>query len=297
MTSLPKVRLALGLRSTAQSLGVIGRDTGIFREVGLDLTIARDETAGPEGVRGLIAGEYDLAEFGSVPLVEAVYRGHDPVILLAAEQTNAMYLLASPSIATPQDLVGKKIGVLSATGQTGVSALAMLTKWSVSQDKVELLELGTYPSIYKALEEGSIAAGVLTADYGIAGEVAFGLHRLADLGEELQFQGPIVATTRRYVQAHPERVQLAVTAYVRTIELFATQPERVLPSLQRHLDFLTHEQAVEVHKFYAQRFQRRPYPAEAKLQRVINLYARDTRPPLKIEDVWDRTFLDRCFSA
>ncbi|WP_338616319.1 ABC transporter substrate-binding protein [Pigmentiphaga sp. CHJ604] len=294
MKTLPQVRLALGLRSTAQSLGVIGRDAGIFRAQGLDLRIAREETAGPEGVRGLIAGEYELAEFGAVPLVQAVYEGHDPVILLAAEQTNALYLLGAAHIDTPRALAGGRIGVLSMPGQTGVSAAAMLDKWDLSRADVELLELGTYPAIYQALQDGRIAAGVLTADYGIAGTIAFGLRKLADLGEELRFQGPILATTRRYASAHPERVQRAVAAYVRTIALFVEQPHRVLDSMQRHLGFLDHEQALAVHAFYARRFQHRPYPSEAGMKRVIDLYAPSyPRPALRLEDIWDRSFLDR----
>ncbi|MBN9473975.1 MAG: hypothetical protein ABS43_11565 [Bordetella sp. SCN 67-23] len=297
MMPLPTVRLALGLRSTAQSLGVIGHDAGVFREQGLDLVIAREETAGPEGVRGLVAGEYDLAEFGAVPLVQAVYEGHDPVVLLAAEQTNAMYLLGAARIGAPGELAGQKIGVLSIAGQTGVSATAMLDKWALPRQDVELVELGTYPAIYRALQDGRIAAGVLTADYGVAGSVAFGLHRLADLGQELRFQGPIVATTRRYARAHPDRVQRAVTAYVRTIELFVEQPQRVLASMQRHLGFLDHAQALAVHDFYSRRFQRQPHPSAAGLQRVIDLYAGGSRPALRLEDVWDRTFLDRSLSA
>lgn len=291
---MPPVRLALGLRSTAQSLGVIGRDAGLFQQQGIDLRIVREETAGPEGLRSLVAQECDLAEFGTVPLVQAVYEGLDPVILLAPEQTNAMYLLGTAGIAAPEALLGQRIGVLSAAGQTGVSATAMLERWGLPRQQVTLEELGTYPAIYQALQEGRVAAGVLTADYGIAGSLAFGLRRLADLGTELQFQGPIVATTRRFAQAHPDRVQRAVDGYVQAIALFATGAPQVIDSLKRHLKFLDHEQALAVHGFYAQRFQRLPHPSEAGLQRVIDLYARRLqRPPLRLDQVWDRSFLDR----
>ena len=69
--SLRTVTLALGLRSTAQSLGVIGRELGVFARHGLDLCIVREETAGPDGARGLLSGEFQFAEFGSVPIVQA----------------------------------------------------------------------------------------------------------------------------------------------------------------------------------------------------------------------------------
>lgn len=297
MTPLPEVRLALGLRSTAQSLGVIGRDAGVFREQGLDLVIAREETAGPDGVRGLVAGEYDLAEFGAVPLVQAVYEGHDPVVLLAAEQTNAMYLLGAARIDAPRALVGEKIGVLSIAGQTGVSAATMLDRWTLRREDVELLELGTYPAIYQALQDGRIAAGVLTADYGVAGSVAFGLHRLADLGQELRFQGPIVATTRRYARASGPRPTCRdrLRAHHRAVR----GPPRPRPGEHETPSGLPGPRAGAGRPRLL--FPALPAPAPSVGSRPAAGHrpvCRDQLPPaLRLEDVWDRSFLDRSLQA
>ena len=284
--SLLPVTLALGLRSTAQSLGVIGRGLGVFAGLGLDLQIVREETAGPAGARGLIGGEFQFAEFGSVPVVQAGLEGHDPLIVMAAEQVAALYMLGR---SAGRDIAS--VGVLSAAGQTGFSAQRMLARWGISDAR--LVPLGTYPAIYRALAEGSIDAGVLTADYKLAGEVAFGLHELADLGRELGYQGPVLATTRRLAEAEPELVRRVIRAYVRTIRLFKTAPGEAVPLLRQHLGFVDPAQAAAIQRFYAARFQDRPFASEDGIARVIGSFA-DQYPQartMRPEAVYDRRFL------
>lgn len=290
---LREVTLALGLRSTAQSLGVIGRDLGAFKSEGLDLRVVREETAGPEGIRGLIEGEFEFAEFGSVPVVQAALDGHDPLVLLAAEPVSALYILGHRGIAEPQSLAGGRIGVLSAAGQTGFSAQRMLERWALPE-MARLVPLGTYPEIYRALGAGEIEAGVLTADYRLAGEMAYGFTTLCDLGAEFGFQGPLLATTCRLRNSDPGLVQKVVNGYVRALGLFKRAAADVVPLLQRHLGFVDAAQAAAIRSFYAQRFQDQPYASLEGVERVIRSFA--GRYPaahaLHAADIVDSSFVD-----
>lgn len=278
--------LALGLRSTAQSLGVIGRALGIFERHGVDLRIVREETAGPEGLRGLVAGEYDFAEFGAVPVVQAALAGHAPLIVLAAEPISALYILARRGVARPAT-----IGVLSAAGQTGFSAQQMLERW---QHTATLVPRGTYPRIYAALAAREIDAGVLTADYRIAGEVAHGFTSLVDLGETFRFQGPVLATMRRLREQDPARIAAVAAGYVETIACFKSAPERVVPLLRSHLGFVDDAQASAIHSFYAARFQSRPFASVAGVARVIACFPGAT---LRAESLCDASFVQSALDA
>ncbi|MSQ72785.1 MAG: ABC transporter substrate-binding protein [Betaproteobacteria bacterium] len=289
---LRDVTLALGLRSTAQSLGVIGRDLGVFERHGLALRIVREETAGPDGARGLLSGEFQFAEFGSVPVIQAAIEGHDPLILLAAEPVSALYILAGRGIASPENLAGGAIGVLSAAGQTGFSAQKMLERWGLS-GRVRLQPLGTYPGIYQALAAGEIHGGVLTADYRLAGEIAHGFVQLADLGEAFRFQGPVLATTRRLRASDPDLIAALVRAYVESIRVFKTAADRVVPVLQRHLGFVDALQAAAIQSFYAARFSNFPLASDDGIARVIASFAA-THPQalaLRPADVHDASFV------
>jgi ABC-type nitrate/sulfonate/bicarbonate transport system substrate-binding protein len=295
---LRAARLALGLRSTAQSLGVIGTALGAFEAEGVDLRVVREETAGPEGARGLIEGEFDFAEFGSVPVVQAALDGHDPLVLFAAEPVSALYILGRRGLEAPAGLSGGSIGVLSAAGQTGFSALRMIERWALPQAP-RLVPLGTYPEIYRALGAGEIDAGVLTADYRLAGEIAHGVHALCDLGAEFGFQGPLLATTRRLRDRDPKLVQGVVNGYLRSLRAFKQAPQRVVPLLQRHLGFVDARQAAAIHAFYAQRFQDRPHVSEEGIARVIRSFA-DRYPgaaTLRAADIHDPSFVDAALRA
>jgi ABC-type nitrate/sulfonate/bicarbonate transport system substrate-binding protein len=293
-----KVSLALGLRSTPQSLGIIGRELGAFAEQGIEMCVVREETAGPDGARGLLSGEYEFAEFGAVPIVQAAIEGHDPLILLAAEQVSALYILARRDIAAPPHLAGGAIGVLSGAGQTGFSATKMLERWSLS-DKVQVKALGTYPKIYAALAAGEIDAGVLTADYKITGGIAYGFRALADLGQEFKYQGPVVATTRRLRDREPATVAAVVAGYVRAIQMFKTMADRVAPVLRNHLGFVDDAQAQAIQRFYAARFQDVPLPSPDGIGRVIQSFVK-THPAaatLRVETLYDPSFVNATIAA
>lgn len=266
------LRLALGLRSTAQSLGHLAIETGIFDRLGVDVQIAAMETAAPAAVAGLIDGRFDLAEIGAVPVVEAALAGHDPAIVLAPEPVNALFVVARHDIADPAGLAGGRLGVLSVEGQTGVTAKAILDRWGLG-GAVELTALGTYPRIYSAIAAGEIEAGLLSADWRFAGAAAHGMNPLVDLGEAFGFQGPVLATSRRLIATTAVRVRAVVRGYVEAIHLFKTDRATVLPLLAEHLGFDDREAVAAAYDFYVPRFQELPRPSMPGIQRIIDLLA------------------------
>ena len=289
---MKKLTLALGLRSTAQSLSVIGRELGLFAKHGLDLQIVREETAGPAGVRGLLNGDFELAEIGAVPLVQAALEGGDPLILLAAERVSALYIVARGHLSA-QALRGGQIAVLSEAGQTGHSAKAMLQRWGLEND-VRLLALHTYPAIFAALRDGEIQAGVLTADYRIVGELAHGFTVLADLGLEFGYQAPVLATTRKQRDRDPQKLADAVAAYVESIRHFKEDSARVVPILCRHLGFVDYAQAASIRSFYAARFQDKPLASMDGIARIIASFSKQHPAALKLKphDVYDPAYVE-----
>lgn len=291
--SVREVTLALGLRSAAQSLGVIGRELGAFASQGLDLRVVRMETAGPEGAHGLAAGEYQFAEFGAVPVVQAALEGKDLLMILAAEPVSALYVLGRRDIADVGSLRGGALGVLSESGQTGYSAKRMLEQWGLAH-AVRLVPLGTYPAIFDALASRELESGVLTADYKIAGELRYGFRELADLGREFQYQGPVLATTRRLRDSDPALLAKMVASYREAIRLFKHEAERVVPVLRRHLGFVDDAQAAAIQRFYAARFQATPLVSREGIARVIRSFAKQYPAALKLEpnDVYDASFVE-----
>src|SRR5215212_10334525 len=110
---LREVRFATGLRAANQSIAWIGARLGVFEQQGLAATFPELEVGGPECVAGLLRGDWDFAQTGTVPIVEAVLKGGDAVILLRASALqNYIVIMTHPRITQLDQLNGKTVGVL-----------------------------------------------------------------------------------------------------------------------------------------------------------------------------------------
>ena len=93
-------------------------EVGIFKRLGLECTFPRLETGGPEAVAGVVRSDWEFAETGSAPYVQAALDGRDIVILLAAlaPLSTGLPILTRPPISDLNQLDGKRLGVLTDTG-------------------------------------------------------------------------------------------------------------------------------------------------------------------------------------
>lgn len=265
------VRIATGTRATSQSIAWIGTEAGIFKRLGLDVRFPAMETAGPMVAEGLVRGDWDFGEVGGAPIVQGVLDGHDTVILAAAEQLAAgtgSSLLVRRGITEPAQLSGARIGVLTEAGQTGISARAMLRKWGIT---ATLVPLGTYPKIYASLGAGEIDAGMLTVEYRLAGQRAFGLNVLP--APERGFQPAGLASTRRLISSNRGLVARVVQGYVETIHLFKTNRSVVVPLLQRFLKIFDSQTIGDIYDYYEPQFQKLPLPSPSGIQNLLNEFA------------------------
>jgi NitT/TauT family transport system substrate-binding protein len=139
---------------------IAAKRLGFFEEEGIDLQI---QPGGPsiDGVAIVASGRYQLGEVTSSPSLMLAASHGIPVKCFAVglqEHPHAFFSLPSKPIRTPQDMVGKKVGV-QATGRVLLSAL--LRKNGVPEKDVEVITIG---SDYTPLLTGQVdaVAGWLT---------------------------------------------------------------------------------------------------------------------------------------
>lgn|SRR5262245_34810009 len=118
-----KVRVATGLLATWQSTAWLGAEAGIFKKHGIDMTLPAIAVGGPQAAAGVIRGDWEFAHTGTLPVAEEVLKGHDIVILATptSEFPNS-FVMTRREITKLAQLSGKKVGVLTETGQTSVAA-------------------------------------------------------------------------------------------------------------------------------------------------------------------------------
>jgi ABC-type nitrate/sulfonate/bicarbonate transport system substrate-binding protein len=228
------VRIATGVGSANQCIARIGARSGAFAKQGLNVTFPRLEVGGPESVAGLLRGDWDFAQTGTVPVAEAVLKGGDAVILLrdSIGHDNTV-ILTTPAMTALRQLDGKKVGVPfdAYSGQTGVIARLAVERAGATATYVGL---GTFRNIFAALLAGDIDAGALPIDY----------HFLEESRQRWNCFTPhslnvpsVLATTRRVIAADRQRVLRFLRGFIEAIHAFKTETCNVVPALQEFLVF------------------------------------------------------------
>lgn len=292
MAADTKVRMSTGLRATIQSISWIGSEAGVFRKHGLDVSFPKLEVGGPEAAAGMMRGDWEFCQTGTLPIAEGVLNGGDPIILLRnTAQHVGLFVMTRREFPTLGDLAGKRVGVLTDaySGQTGVNARRTLEKAGVTATYVGL---GTYQKIYAALAAGEIEAGATPIDLRFLGERQYGWNAFATVSLGVP---SVFATTRKIIASNRDLVMRAVRGMVETIHVFKTQPDVVVPLLQRFLNISDRNAAEDLHKFYVPLFPAVPRPSLSEgMQDVRNAFSQKYPAAQKLHesDIADSSFIN-----
>jgi hypothetical protein len=283
------VRVATGLLAIWQSTAWLGAEAGVFRKRGVDLTLPAIAVGGPEAAAGLIRGDWEFAHTGTVPVVEEVLKGHDVVILATpTSDFPKSFVMTSKQITELAQLAGKKVGVLTETGQTSTAARITIEKAGAT---ATYLPLVTFDRIYAALADGAIDAGALPIDLRFSGQALHGWNAFPiDT-----FDAPsIFATTRKLIASNRPLVMNVMQGFVETIHLFETQPDIVVPLLQRYVKIDDRKIAEDLYAYHVPVFQKVPRPSFAGLQALREFFVAKypAAASLKESDIADPSFID-----
>jgi len=185
-------------------------------------------------------------------------------------------------------LNGKKVGVLTETGQTSVAARITVEKAGATATYLPLIK---FDRIYAVLAAGEIDAGALPIDLRFAGEVRYGWNAFPIH----EFGTPsIFATTRKLIASDRALVRNVMEGFVETIHLFKTRPDVIVPLLQRYLHMADRKAAEEIYGFHVPVFQKIPRPSFPGIQTLRELLVArySAAASLKESDIADSSFID-----
>jgi NitT/TauT family transport system substrate-binding protein len=137
------INMQLGWITGGNQIGeVVAKRLGYFAEEKIDFAI---QAGGPniDGVAIVASGRYEVGQVSSSPSLMLAASQGIPVVCFAVgaqEHPYAYFSLPRAPIRTPQDLIGRKVGV-QATGQILLTAL--LRKNGIPEDKVEKVIVGS----------------------------------------------------------------------------------------------------------------------------------------------------------
>ncbi|HEY7231583.1 MAG TPA: ABC transporter substrate-binding protein, partial [Pseudolabrys sp.] len=185
-------------------------------------------------------------------------------------------------------LDGKKVGVLTDTGQTSVATRITIEKAGATAIYVPLIK---FDRIYAALVAGDIDAGALPIDLRFAGAVRYGWNSFPIH----EFGTPsIFASTRKLIASNRALVTAIMQGFVETIHLFKTRPDIVVPLLQRYLKIDDRKAAEQLYAFHVPVFQKIPRPSFPGMQTLRDLLVKKypSAASLSESDIADSSFID-----
>jgi ABC-type nitrate/sulfonate/bicarbonate transport system substrate-binding protein len=283
------VRVATGLLATWQSTAWLGAEAGLFKKRGIDMSLPGIAVGGPQAAAGLVRGDWEFAHTGTLPVAEAVLEGRDVVILaVPTDVFTFAFVMTRKEIANLAMLEGKKVGVLTLTGQTSVAARIEVEKAGAKATYVPLLK---FEKIYEALVAGEIDAGALPVDLRFSGQTRHGWNAFP-INE---FGAPSVfATTRKMIASNRALVKDVMEGFVETIHAFKTRPDLVVPMLQRYVKIDDRKAAEDLHAFYVPLFRKVPTPSFPSMSSLRDQLAKKypAAASLKETDIADSSFID-----
>jgi NitT/TauT family transport system substrate-binding protein len=271
----------------------VARDAGIFKKHGLDATVVNVRNA-QVGMSALASGETQF-HVGSATgtSIGAMASGLDLVFIAGLINKLDGTFVVHPSVKTPADLKGKRIGVQSMGGGVWMFSMLAFEHWGLNpeRDNIQFRIIGDQSVIAQALMQNIIDGAYLGYTFGAQMERQ-GYRVLADLAKlGIPYQGLGVMARRNLLERSPETAERALKALVESIAYInnpANKPS-VMRSLAKDLRLAKIEDAESGYEQMKTLYDRKIYPNVDGLKNVVRLLAGSSEQlrKLKVESIVD----------
>ncbi|MET0133501.1 MAG: ABC transporter substrate-binding protein, partial [Kibdelosporangium sp.] len=214
---------------------------GYFGKQGLkaDFTIFE---AGPKAIPSLLGDEVDLCVLNYVSLFQGLEKKtFDLVVVVDANEATrqSCQLLVRNDIKTPQDLVGKQVGIHAFGSVNELLVRATLSDHQIDPNSVKYAAV-QFPDVGQAVANGQIAAGVVIEPYLTKAQQKHGLTSVLPIVEGSTGQFPLAGwvAKRSWVEKNPDKVKAFQMAMIPAQTDAANRSElaKVLPDLVKISD-------------------------------------------------------------
>jgi NitT/TauT family transport system substrate-binding protein len=210
-------------------------ERGFFRRYGLDVRLVLVE-GGSRAAQTLASGDAALAQMAGAGAIQSNLKGTDVVMIAGILNTMNYQFIVDKNIQRPDQLKGKAVAVSRVGSSSDFATRFALDKYGLVPGKdVSILEIGTQPDRFAALESGRIHGVMLEVPLTLRAK-KMGFRTLANLkmlGLEYQHTG--MATTRALIKSQPDLVRNVMKAYVEGIHYYKTHRKESLAVLAKYL--------------------------------------------------------------
>ena len=289
---LIKMTLGYGSISTNHFPAWMAKESGIFRDNGLDVELVYFR-GGTTAMMALLSRETPISEIAGPSVVSASLRGTDVVMIAGGVVTSDQWLVTRPDIKAAEQLKGGSVATSVYGGSSDFLARMALKKIGLTPVKdVAIVQIGGVPERLGALEKGKVQAAMLGVTEALMAQKK-GFNALAAATQVYQASG--VATTRRFIRERPDIVRRYIKSQIEAVHRIKTDRETAKKVLLKYLG-PQDKDVLERRYDYASADERLPpkqYPTLEGIKNILESLA-ETDPKAKTakpEDFVDMSFI------
>jgi len=257
------------------------KDLGLFDKYGFN----GDVVLVPGSVRQIQAlqgGSINFAQVDAATAVNAINQGIDMVMISGTLNSFPYSFMAQKEIRKPEDLVGKKIGILAVGGATETATILALKAWNVPRQSVTIFPAGDPVARIVALSTRAIDGTVLSYP-DINEALRVGMHALADMSEmkEASFPMNVMVARRSFAEKNRDAVKRFQQAYAEGTYQFMSSKDKGIGVLTKRLRLKNPKAIEETYQYFAKKFSFPTRVSQAGLRNTLDLLSQ--RPGAKID--------------
>ena len=265
----------------------VNKETGISRKYGIELEPLLI-SGGALNMQALLAGSIRMSQNSAASAIQAALRGASVVLIAVLENRMPLQIIARPEIKTPQQLIGKKIGILRFGGSNDTAVQWALRAWKIDPKQVTLLQSGATNARMTALTLGQIDATILSyPEIYIARKR--GMNVLADLGDFSAYPNTSLLVTRAFIENQRALAKNLLRSQIEAIHYIRTNREGSLKVLKKYLRVDDMESVEATYDFFSRRMDALPRP---NLEGIKNILREMGAPQRNPGDFIDMSLLD-----
>ena len=234
-------------------------------------------------IQALQGGSIHFAQADAATTINAIHQGADLVMISGSLNSFPYSFMAQKEIRKPEDLVGKKIGILAVGGATETATILALKAWNVPRQAVTIFPAGDPMARIAALSAKAIDATVLSYP-DIVEAVRVGMHSLAEMSEMkgASFPMNVVVARRSFVEKNRDTVRRFQQAYAEGTYQFINNKEKGLAVLAKRLRLKNPKGIEETYQYFARKFSFPTRVSQDGLRNTLELLAQRT-PGTKLD--------------
>ena len=251
--SLDKMTLLIGSAPPDPSIHYyyFAKMNGFYEQEGVDVTF-KTFSSETTALRGLLAGEGDVAWAGAISTFQAIDSGAKVKCISAITSKLDWVVVANRSVEDLKQVAGKTFAVSQIGAASQIAPILMLESLGVTRDQVKWIAVGGSSSRVQALIVNKIDTTMLTPAFAIRALKEPNLHQIGDASKDLsKFVLSLEIANTATIESRPKVLKAFVLATARGALWGLQNPDQAAQLSQKILPDVPKDDLAAVMQLYA----------------------------------------------